>query len=113
MTLQPKRFAKRVADIRSITYSATVPFHMACAVCEHTLITNDDLAPEGTDIADPIPSYGAMYRLIGDGTHSPTFDSAFKKSSGSGDYVATALTVNLISFIFDGVDYWYNIIQPQ
>jgi hypothetical protein len=112
MALILKRFAKRVADIRSITYNATVPFHMACAVCEHTLITSDVLIPEGTDIAEPIPSYGAMYRLIGDGSHSPTFDVLFKKNTSSGDYVATALTVNLITFIFDGVDYWYNITQP-
>jgi len=114
MTLVQKRFAKRVADIRTIGYSATVPFHYAYAVCEHTLITNDVLIPESENVASPshVPSYGAIYRLIGDGAHTPTFDVLFKKSTASGDYVNTALTINLITFLFDGVDYWYSIIQP-
>lgn len=51
-----------------------------------------------------------MYRLIGDGVHTPTF-SGFKKNSGSGNFDATSGRLNLITFIYDGVDYWYSINQ--
>ena len=81
------------------------------------MIANDTIAPV-TGVGQPSelwpePGYGALYRLIGDGTHTPTFSATFKKSSGSGDYVNILGVVNLVSFIFDGVDYWYSIIQAQ
>jgi hypothetical protein len=113
MALTPKRFAKRVADTRIIDFSLYVPFHMVCAVCEHTLITNIGLAIDPVDVDKHVPGYGALYRITGDGASTVLFEATFQKSSGSGDFDTTAGVVNLISFIFDGVDYWYNIIQAQ
>ena len=102
-----------VSEYEIIEYSVYVPFHNTITVCEKVLQNNDTLYPEEitSDIVH-LPGNGAIYRLIGDGTHSPTFAAPFKKSGSSGDYVATAGTLNLITFLFDGVDYWYNIIQP-
>jgi hypothetical protein len=113
MALTPKRFAKRVADTRIIDFSLYVPFHMACAVCEHTLVTNIGLAIDPVYVEKHVPGYGAMYRIIGDGVSTVLFEATFKKSTASGNFVATLNTVNLITFIFDGADYWYNIIQAQ
>ena len=117
MTLKARKFPKKHMDPEIIDYSSNVPFHNICSVCEHTLITNDELAPldhtEVSGYAAPVPGFGAIYRLIGDGSHSPTFNAALKKSSGSGDYVNTLNTLNLVTFLFDGVDYWYSIVQPQ
>lgn len=117
MTLTARKYPKKHMDVEVIAYSKNVPFHNLCSVCEHTLTSNDELAPlDHTAIsaqAKPIPGFGAIYRLLGDGSHSPTFAAAFKKSSGSGDYVNTLGTLNLVTFLFDGVDFWYSIVQPQ
>lgn len=116
MTLIPKRFPKRVQDTLIGKYSATVPFRYECFMCEHTLTSNDELVPELPanirTTATPVPGNGAIYRLIGDGTHTPTFNELFVKAGGSADYDNTEDAVNLITFLFDGVAYWYSIVQP-
>ena len=115
MSLQIKRYKKREVECEAVGYNVKVPFDRSYVVCEHTLITNDELAPLDpatvSGDAKPVPGFGAIYRLIGDGTHAPTFAAAFKKSSGSGDYDSTNGVVNLVTFLFDGVDYWYSIVQ--
>lgn len=90
-----------------INYITSVPFNGTFVITK-TLNSNDAFTP---DTYDAVPGCGAIYRLIGDGSHSPTF-SGFNKSSSSGDYVNTLGTVNLITFLYDGVEYWYNIVQP-
>lgn len=116
MTLSKRNFPKKHTDVEIIDYTTKVPFYNMCSVCEHTLTSNDELVPLDhstvSGFAKPIPSYGAIYRLIGDGTHAPTFAATFKKSSASGDYDPTAGVLNLVTFLFDGVDYWYSIVQP-
>lgn len=92
-----------------ISYTNYVAFNYACIVVHHTLISNDTLE---VDSYNAIPGGGAIYVVTADGTHSPTFSSTFKKSSSSGDYVPTLGTINLITFLFDGINYWYNIVQP-
>lgn len=95
------------------TYNKVVPFFRFVTACEHTLITDDEISPLATNISGefgPVAGFGAIYRLIGDGSHTPTF-SGIKKSSASGDYDNTEGTVNLIVFLFDGSDYWYSITQ--
>jgi hypothetical protein len=113
MTLAPKRFAKRVQDTRIIDFSLYVPFHMATAVCEHTLVGSIGLAIDPVNVEFHVPGYGSIYRIIGDGVSVVLFDANLKKSTGSGDMVYTAGILNLITFMFDGVDYWYNIVQAQ
>jgi hypothetical protein len=118
MALTIKKNIKERLRVEAITYNRFVPFYNICTVCDHILISNDTLEPLSDEkVASsnllPVPSFGAMYRLTGDGVHSPNFSIMFKKSSGSGDYDSTYGVLNLVTFIFDGVDYWYSIVQPQ
>lgn len=110
-----RRFIKRTPVTLIEAYTPNVPFHVGVFVTEHTLTTNDELTPVveiGTpETFRPVPGYGAFYRLKGDGIASPTFNALFKKSSASGNYDNTLDTLNLITFVFDGVDYWYSIVQ--
>ncbi len=90
-----------------VAYSASVPFSSACTVVHHTLTANDTLSP---NTYNPLVGGGAIYRLIGDGSHSPTFSGFYL--SGSGTYDATLNSINLITFLYDGISYWYSITQP-
>ena len=89
-------------------YSALVPFDKACTVVHATITADDEFLP---DTNNPMLGGGAIYRLIGDGTHSPSFDATFKKSNASGNYDSTSGAINIVTFFFDGIDYWYSIIQ--
>lgn len=90
------------------TYNVNVPFNRSCTVCEHTLIANDTLVPSA--LVTPVPGGGAIYRLIGDGTHIPVF-TGFNKSNSSFAYVPTLGVINIVVFLFDGFEYWYTINQ--
>lgn len=92
-----------------IDYVSKVPFNRPCTITEHTIISSDVIVPDTKN--SPIPGNGAIYRLIGDGTHTPTF-TGFQQSSASGVYDPTSGVLNLVTFLYDGVDYWYTIIQP-
>ena len=117
MALVKKKYAVKTPVNEVIDYSRYVPFHRPVSLCEHTMITNDNLIPftewwVNPDKA-PIPGFGASYRLIGDGAHTPTFSSRFIQSTGSGTYDNTLGVVNLVTFYFDGVDFWYSIVQNK
>lgn len=92
----------------SVAYSVNVPFNRACTVCEHTLIANDTLVPSA--LVTPVPGCGAIYRLIGDGTHIPVF-TGFSQANSSFAYDETAGVVNIVVFLYDGFEYWYTINQ--
>ena len=105
-----KEYLRNQPTIIVSDYNKQVPFNVSVTTCEHTLITNDVLRPaQITDGHAPIPSYGAIYRLIGDGVHTPSFSGGFLKSKASNDYDPAAL--NLVVFLYDGVNYWYTISQ--
>lgn len=91
MTLVARKYPKKHMDVEIIAYSKNVPFHNICSVCEHILDSNDELTPlDHTSVSGqvaPVPGYKAIYRLIGDGSHTPTFNEAFKKKDGTGDFV--------------------------
>jgi len=110
--METKSFKSNPMAARLSEYTTQVPFNLPCTTIQKTLTSDDELTIEPDDsYRRHIPGNGAIYRLYGDGSHAPTFASAFKKSGLSGDYVATAGTLNLITFLFDGVDYWYSIVQ--
>lgn len=92
-----------------VSYSTSVPFGSACSVVHHTPIADDELSP---NTYAPLVGGGAIYVLTGNGINTPTFASTFSKNISSGDYVNTLGTINLITFLYDGVNYWYNITQP-
>jgi len=95
-------------------YATQVPFNLPCTTVQKTLTADDALTVEPSNsYRRHVPGNGAIYRLYGDGSHAPSFSSPFKKSTSSGDYDVTAGVLNLITFLFDGVDYWYSINQAQ
>lgn len=100
-------------EVRITDYETKVPFYRAVTIVEHTLTSNDEFTPEkgvGMPKFTPKIGYGAWYRLTADGTHTPTF-TGFKKHIASKDYVSTLNTVNIVVFIYDGIDFWYSIGQ--
>ena len=101
--------------VETNSYREKVPFNFQCFICEHSLTASDTLTPVTTTSAHneyqkPVPGARAIYRLIADGTHTPTF-SGFKQLSPSNDYVKTQGAVNIVMFLYDGVDHWYSIFQ--
>lgn len=109
-----KRVDIRTPETRVVDYTTQVPFYRSLTIIEHTLVTNDEFTPDtGTgkpSMFIPIAGNGAWYRLTADGVHAPSF-VGFKKHSASGDWVSTIDTLNIISFLYDGADYWYTIGQ--
>jgi hypothetical protein len=50
----------------------------------------------------------AEIRMIGDGSHTPTF-TGLTASSSSGEYTNTAAAINKVIFYYDGTDVFYSI----
>ncbi len=67
-----------------------------------TITSNITIRPA---ITGKVPGYGAVLRVIGDGSHSITF-TGFK---GSQTFTTTAGFISLITFFYDGYDFWYAI----
>ena len=111
--MSSQKRVERAPVVQILPYTTQVPFDKLVSIVEHTLVDNDVLTPLLMgDTSAPVPSYGAIYRLIGDGTHAPVFAPIFKKAASSGDYDSGPQILNLIIFLFDGFDYWYTITQP-
>ncbi|MBK5202090.1 MAG: hypothetical protein JJE45_00010 [Prolixibacteraceae bacterium] len=58
---------------------------------------------------NPVIGGSAEMRMVADGSHTPVFDAAFTKSSGSADYDTTANTANKVVFYYDGYETFYSI----
>lgn len=98
--------------VKVTEFSEEVPFYRACTICQVGIETDSIIiSPLVTTAVGkiPIPGATAIYRLRGDGTNSPTFSHAFKKTKGSEEYDTTLGAVNLVRFLYDGVDFWYTI----
>ena len=59
------------------------------------------------NITTKINGGAALARLVGDGTHTPVFNSF----NTTGSFVNTSGKVNLCTVIYDGVEYWLIIQQ--
>lgn len=70
----------------------------------YIVITNIAVTLKG----NPVIGGSAEIRMIGDGSHIPTF-AAFTKSSGSGDFVSTLNAINKVIFYYDGIEAFYSI----
>jgi uncharacterized repeat protein (TIGR02059 family) len=103
----------RIPVTKVVDFSQQVPFNIACTICEHQLVGDITLTPiQGPGYSSeyyPAPYSKAIYRIVGDGTSSVTFAAPFKQSSVSEPFSNNSGVVNLIQFLFDGVDYWYTI----
>jgi hypothetical protein len=58
--------------------------------------------------AHPVIGGSAEIRMIGDGSHSPTF-TPFVKSASSADFDSTLNAINKVIFYYDGTDAFYSI----
>ena len=58
---------------------------------------------------NPVIGGSAEIRMVADGVHTPVFDAAFTKSSGSADYDTTLATQNKVVFYYDGYQAFYSI----
>jgi hypothetical protein len=91
-----------------ITMDTTVSFAKPVTVYTPITLTSDKtLTPDTTT---KLPGGGAVWRVVGDGTHMITF-SGF--ATGGAIFDKTLNIVNLITFIYDGVDYWYDIALKE
>ena len=109
-----KEVVIKVPETRVIPYTTRVPFHRSLTIIESNLTSNDEFVPETGagrfESLTPVMGCGAWYRLVADGTHAPSF-SGFKKSSASAEWVSTDGVLNILSFFYDGTDFWYSILQ--
>ncbi len=116
-TFQARILPLRLETGIIINFSLVVPFFRPYSIAQTYMELNSEFTPMTAANQPgeqyPVAGSGALYRVLGDGVHTPTFSSVFKKSSSSGDYVSDAHTLNLITFIYDGIDYWYSIIQQS
>jgi hypothetical protein len=93
-------------------YSPYIPFNRSLFVAEHRLTSNDRLTP-ALNPSGPLPIRGAttIYRLIGDGAHSPSIDPNMENIGGI-LYNPAVDVVNLVVFSYDGIAFTYTIAQP-
>lgn len=100
-------YIERVHVTKVVPFSINVPFDISLSISQTQISQATVFAPNKTGA---LAGSKALYRLIGDGATTPTFSSAFKSMSVTTTYDTTINKVNLIEFLFDGIDYWYNII---
>jgi uncharacterized repeat protein (TIGR02059 family) len=93
---------------KTISFTTAIPFDQPVTYLGEYTLTGPiafTINPAGAQ-----PSFGAILRLVSDGTNVPNF-SAFK-SIGTGSWSNTAAAVNTLWWVFDGVDYCLSITQP-
>lgn len=96
-----------VLPTEAITMDTTVSFDKVTTVYSSVTLTADKTITPNTTTKKL--GGGAIWRVIGDGTHIITF-SGF---TGDSVFDSTLNAVNLIVFIYDGTDYWYSItVKP-
>jgi hypothetical protein len=83
-------------------------FDNSCTISQTQVAETVELFPNKIGAQ---PGNGAMCRLFGDGSTTPTFSPRFKMNASSAVYDTTLLALNLVLFLFDGIDYWYTIVN--
>ena len=97
--------AKQPPIVKTSAYLTTVPFNSRLYLAEAELISNDVLSP---DTDKPVLGAKTVYKLTGDGIHTPSF-SGFQRNQGSSDYDKQEGVINIITFTYDGEYFWYSI----
>jgi lysophospholipase L1-like esterase len=93
---------------KTIATTTVIPFDNPFTVIPPKTITGPVTFTKNTSNAQA--GYGAVIRVIANGTNIPDL-SAFKKI-GSGSYDNTNSTINILSFKYDGTDYLVEFYQP-
>jgi hypothetical protein len=91
---------------QSKTFSAAIDFVDDTSFMTHSVTGAINFTRVTTGA---LPGSVTVVRLTANGSNAPTFDTAFKRSSGSQAYTNTNGIVNMIYFWHDGTDYWYSI----
>jgi len=93
--------------VSSTTYSGTIPFSRLITQMGTTTLTTTITPTKST--SGQQPGYGAIWRVIGNGTDSVTLSNF--KIAGEGVFDKTNGILNLLVFMYDGVDHWVGVIQ--
>jgi hypothetical protein len=91
-------------------FNATVPFNKIGVA--HATQTVAGLITFTIAAGVKVPGAVAIYRLVADGINNPSF-SAFKIINTDTGYDNRSGIVNVIKFMFDGVDHWVEIWQEK
>ena len=108
LDMKPERIEK-VSITKVVPFSINVPFDNTLTIAQTQISQATVFTP---NLNGALAGNKTLYRVIGDGVTTPTFDSAwFKPMSTTAAYDPTLNVTNLIEFLFDGLEYWYNIIS--
>lgn len=89
-------------------WSWDVSFRSALTVYGEATIASDVVITK--NLVGARAGHSSIVRIVGNGSHSPNL-SAFKKSTGSGNYDLRIGIVNVLRFFYDGYDTWVYIWQ--
>jgi hypothetical protein len=104
-------YYKQIPEVQVIDYIPSIPFYRGMLIAEYTLTggIEDIMYPAPVrENKVPVPGTTVLYRIIGNGSDLPSF-SGFNPTTNSSKFDITLNAVNLIEFLFDGVDYWYTV----
>lgn len=99
---------EKVPITKVVPFSVDVPFDNSLTIAQTQVLSPTVFIP---NTKGALAGNKALYRVVGDGATTPTFDPSFNAMSTTATYDTTTNKVNLIEFLFDGIDYWYNIIN--
>ena len=106
LDMKPQRIEK-ISVVKVVPFTTKVLFDNSLSISQAWVTNSTDFTPE---TIGALPGNKALCRLIGDGINTPTF-SGFKAMTNSVAYDPTSFNINLVEFLFDGIDYWYNILS--
>ncbi len=92
----------------SVAFSTAIPFNrLFTYLGQQTIASNLTFTKDTTGA---FPGAQAAVRLMANGSHTITY-SQFKETIGSAGYDNRSGIVNVLTFFFDGADYWITIFQ--
>lgn len=95
------------SGLSTSSYSGSIPFGKLISNLGATTLTATITPTKST--SGQQPGYGAIWRVIGNGTDSVALSNF--KIAGDGVFDKTNGIINLLVFMYDGVDHWVGIIQ--
>jgi hypothetical protein len=108
----PAETYERMSITKVIPFSLKVPFNNSLTIAQTLQAAPYELSPlfevdDDNENENPIPGSRAIYRLYGANAITPTFAAPFKATKDSA--VFDVANLNIVEFLYDGVDFWYTI----
>lgn len=92
----------------SLAFSESISFASFTTIYEDKLVKSAlNFTP---DAIGAVAGNQTTLRLLSDSNFIPTF-TGFKQSTGSSRYDNRLGILNIVTFFFDGTDYWYSVFQ--